>query len=63
MFSGTKSPAQSDETSQNLRSMVFSGSKETTQDKSEAKNQVIVTAATRYGAQVIQQNDECAKDE
>jgi hypothetical protein len=43
--------------------MVFSGGKETTQDKSEAKNQVIVTAATRYGAQVIQQNDECAKDE
>jgi hypothetical protein len=43
--------------------MIFSGGKETTQDKSEAKNQVIVTAATRYGTQVIQQNDECAKDE
>jgi hypothetical protein len=38
--------------------MVFSGGKETTQDKSEAKNQVIVTTTTRYGAQVIQQNDE-----
>ena len=38
--------------------MVFGGGKQTTQDKSEAEHQVIVAAATRNGAHVIQQNDE-----
>ena len=38
--------------------MVFGGRKQTTQDKSESEHQVIVAAATRNGAHVIQQNDE-----
>jgi|LakMenEpi03Aug12_release.lakeMendotaPanAssembly.Ray.scaffolds.fasta_scaffold364866_3 hypothetical protein len=62
MFSGDKSPTQSGWTTQNFRSMEFGGRKQTTQDKSESEHQVIVAAATRNSAQVIQQNDECAKN-
>jgi hypothetical protein len=45
-----------------FRSMVFGGRKQTTQDKSESEHQVIVAAATRNSAQVIQQNNECTKN-
>ena len=38
--------------------MVFSGGEQATQDKSEAQNQVEVTATTRNSAHVVQQDDE-----
>lgn len=38
--------------------MVFGGGEQAAQDKAEAQNQVVVTATTRNGAQVVQQDDE-----
>lgn len=43
--------------------MVFRGSKQTAQNKSEAEHQVVVATSARNGAQVIQQNDEGTQDE
>ncbi len=42
--------------------MVFGGGKQATQDKSEAKYQVVVTAAAGNGAQVVEQNDKSAQN-
>ena len=42
--------------------MIFGGGKQTAQNKSQAKDQVVVTSATRNGAQVIQQDDEGTQD-
>ncbi len=43
--------------------MVFGGGEQTTQNTSEAEHQVIVTTATRNGAQVVQQDDERTQNE
>ncbi len=43
--------------------MVFGGGVETAQDAGKTQQKVIVAAAARYGAQVIEQDHQAAEDE
>ena len=51
-------PAQSGRRDPYGSLMVFGGGEQAAQDKSKAKNQVVVAAAARNGTHVIQQDDE-----